>query len=107
MQLFLQFYLRDNYYFPDRYLNIEFELLRRDIDRLSGLFGRLDVTIEKLTEVSNNVSRMLAVHENRISQQEELLKNVVKIGVFINKYDEEEGGGYPPSWVVVIFEDVL
>jgi len=32
----------------------------------------LDSAIEKIAEVNNNVSRMLAVHEQRISKQEEI-----------------------------------
>jgi hypothetical protein len=32
----------------------------------------LDSAIEKIAEVNNNVSRMLAVHEERITKQEEI-----------------------------------
>ena len=35
------------------------------------IHGRLDTAIEKITEVSNCINRMLAVHEERLSQQEE------------------------------------
>ena len=36
------------------------------------LSQRLDSAIEKIAEVNNNVSRMLAVHEERISKQEQI-----------------------------------
>ena len=38
---------------------------------MNVIHGRLDTAIEKLTEVSNCINRMLAVHEERIGQQEE------------------------------------
>ena len=34
--------------------------------------SKLDAAIEKIAEVNNNVSRMLAVHEERISKQEDI-----------------------------------
>ena len=62
---------------PD--VKIDIEILKRDIDRFSGLFDRLDTTIEKLTEVSGGINRMLAVHENRLEQQEELTKHFITL----------------------------
>jgi len=62
---------------PD--VKIDVEILKRDIDRFSGLFDRLDTTIEKLTEVSGGINRMLAVHENRLEQQEELTKHFITL----------------------------
>ena len=34
---------------------------------------RLDVAIEKLTDVSNSIHRMLAVHEEKLARQEEAI----------------------------------
>ncbi len=62
---------------PD--VKVDVEILKRDIDRFSGLFDRLDTTIEKLTEVSGGINRMLAVHENRLEQQEELTKHFITL----------------------------
>ena len=52
-------------------LTTEVELLKREVGSMNVIHGRLDTAIEKLTEVSNCINRMLAVHEERISQQEE------------------------------------
>lgn len=52
-------------------LATEVELLKREVGSMNVIHGRLDMAIEKLTEVSNCINRMLAVHEERISQQEE------------------------------------
>ena len=48
--------------------------LQKDMAQIGPLVERLDITIEKLTEVSSNVSTLLAVHDNRIEFQEKLLE---------------------------------
>ncbi len=60
-------------------MKTDVELLKRDIDRLGVLFDKLDITIEKLTEVSSSLNRMLAVHENRLVQQEESTRTLFGI----------------------------
>jgi len=44
--------------------------LQRDMAQVGQLVDRLDVTIEKLTEVSTTVSQLLAVQANRLEVQE-------------------------------------
>lgn len=53
----------------------EVELLKKEVGNMNVIHGRLDTAIEKLTEVSNCINRMLAVHEERISQQESTQHN--------------------------------
>jgi|694.fasta_scaffold15375_15 chromosome segregation ATPase len=60
----------------DSNLRTDVEILKRDMHQLNGLFTRLDVTIEKLGEVSSNLTRMLAVHENKLEKQEEADKQL-------------------------------
>ena len=57
---------------PENDLSTEVELLKREVGNMNVIHGRLDTAIEKLTEVSNCINRMLAVHEEKISQQEEV-----------------------------------
>ena len=56
---------------PENDLSTEVELLKREVKSMNVIHGRLDTAIEKLTEVSNCINRMLAVHEERLGQQEE------------------------------------
>ena len=56
---------------PENDLSTEVELLKREVGNVNVIHGRLDTAIEKLTEVSNCINRMLAVHEERLGQQEE------------------------------------
>ena len=52
--------------------NVKVAILEERLGNFEALVTRLDSAIEKIAEVNNNVSRMLAVHEQRISKQEEI-----------------------------------
>ena len=52
-------------------METEVQLIKRDIEDIKSIHGRLDVAIDKLTDVSNCINRMLAVHEEKLSRQEE------------------------------------
>ena len=52
-------------------LETEVQLLKRDIEDIKSIHTRLDVAIDKLTDVSNSIHRMLAVHEEKLARQEE------------------------------------
>ena len=52
-------------------LETEVQLIKRDIEDDKSIHGRLDVAIDKLTDVSNCINRMLAVHEEKLARQEE------------------------------------
>jgi len=51
---------------------IKLAVLEEKLQNFETLVSRLDSAIEKIAEVNNNVSRMLAVHEERITKQEEI-----------------------------------
>ena len=49
----------------------DIELLKSKVSDMEKLHVRLDDAIGKISEVSNCINRMLAVHEEKLSQQEE------------------------------------
>ena len=51
---------------------IKVAVLEERLENFEAFVSKLDSAIEKIAEVNNNVSRMLAVHEERISKQEEI-----------------------------------
>ena len=51
---------------------VKVAVLETRLENFEALVARLDSAIEKIAEVNNNVSRMLAVHEQRITKQEEI-----------------------------------
>ena len=54
-------------------LETKVKLLEKEMHDRKGVFQRLDIAIEKLTDVSNSINRMLAVHEEKIARQEEAI----------------------------------
>ena len=52
-------------------IELDVELLKKEVSDMKEIHGRLDTAITKITDVSNCINRMLAVHEERLGQQEE------------------------------------
>ena len=53
-------------------VNVQITGLKKDIENVTNLNARLDTAIEKLTDVSTSIKQMLAVHEEKISRQEQI-----------------------------------
>ena len=53
-------------------LKVELAGIKKDIENVNTLNGRLDTAIEKLTDVSTSIKQMLAVHEEKIQRQEQI-----------------------------------
>ena len=51
---------------------IKVAVLEERLQNFESVVSKLDAAIEKIAEVNNNVSRMLAVHEERISKQADI-----------------------------------
>ena len=56
-------------------LETEVKLLKKELEDQRKIHDRLDIAIEKLTDVSNCINRMLAVHEEKLTRQEEALES--------------------------------
>jgi hypothetical protein len=53
-------------------LKVQIAGLKKDIENVNNLNNRLDVAIDKLTDVSTSIKQMLAVHEEKIGRQEQI-----------------------------------
>ena len=51
---------------------VKLALVEQKLEDLKPIILKIDAAIEKLSEVNTTVSRMLAVHEERITKQEEV-----------------------------------
>ena len=60
--------------------------LKSDMAQINVLVDRIDVTIEKLTEVSKNISELLAVQANRLEFQEKITQ---QLSVLMEKRRDE------------------
>ncbi len=54
-------------------LATDVEILKREVADMKLIHGRLDNAITKITDVSNSINRMLAVHEEKLGNQEEAI----------------------------------
>ena len=72
---------------------IKVAVLEEKLQNFESVVSKLDAAIEKIAEVNNNVSRMLAVHEERISKQEEIDSILFdKIDKLRDKMDRDHDG---------------
>ena len=74
-------------------LETEVKLLKKELEDQAKIHDRLDIAIEKLTDVSNTIQRMLAVHEEKLTRQEEAIFEAeqqieVRRGELMIKIDE-------------------
>ena len=53
-------------------IKVDIESLKKDIENINNIHGRLDTAIDKLTDVSTSIKSMLAVHEEKIQRQEQV-----------------------------------
>ena len=53
-------------------IKVDIESLRKDIENVNTINGRIDTAIDKLTDVSTSIKSMLAVHEEKITRQEKV-----------------------------------
>tara|TARA_E500000318_G_C3406814_1_gene151961 strand:+ start:179 stop:511 length:333 start_codon:yes stop_codon:yes gene_type:complete len=79
-------------------IRTDVELLKKDVHSISRLVDKLDVAIDKLTDVTNCLNRMIAVQEQKLDQQEQddnYLKEV------ITKIDKRVSAIERWKWLVV------
>lgn len=69
---------------------VKVAVLEEKVDHFEKMVSKLDSAIEKIAEVNSNVSRMLAVHEERITKQEETDELLFsKVDKFRDKVDRD------------------
>ena len=54
-------------------LTTDVEILKREVADMKLIHGRLDNAISKITDVSNSINRMLAVHEEKLASQDDAI----------------------------------
>ena len=55
----------------DKDVLIDIAGLKKDVENVQTIHGRLDTAIDRLTDVSTSIKQMLAVHEEKITRQEQ------------------------------------
>jgi DNA repair exonuclease SbcCD ATPase subunit len=57
---------------PQPASSTDLELLKKDVNMLSGFMVKLDTAIDKLTDVANSLDRVIAVHEEKLEAHERI-----------------------------------
>ena len=71
-------------------LETEVALVKNDVSQIGNLFEKLEVALDKITDVNNSISQMLAVHEKRLSEGDREFKEMKQdLSIAENKFDNE------------------
>ena len=57
-------------------LETKVAVLEHDLKQVQVVFGRLDLAIEKIGDVSNCINKMLAVHDEKLDRQENVNEDI-------------------------------
>ena len=60
-------------------LTTDLQVLKNEVDQVANVNNKLDNAIEKLTDISGSIKSMLAVHEEKLSKQEEIDKAIFNL----------------------------
>ena len=80
--------------FEEQDIRTDVELLKKDVHSISRLVDKLDVAIDKLTDVTNCLNRMIAVQEEKLASQEAEDKHLHKQVQIIYKRVKANNIGY-------------
>ena len=71
-------------------LETEVALVKNDVSQIGNLFEKLEVALDKITDVNNSISQMLAVHEQRLTEGDrEFIEMKQELNLAENKFDNE------------------
>ena len=71
-------------------LETEVALVKKDVNQIGQLFSKLETALDKITDVSNNIGQILAVHEQRLQHGEEEFETMkTDIVAAEHKFDNE------------------
>lgn len=55
---------------------VEIQLVKKDVELLSKLYGKFDDTIDKMQSVANDISRIVYLQEQKFEQQEKVNREI-------------------------------
>ena len=60
-------------------LATDVQVLKSEVEQVANVNSKLDNAIDKLTDISGSIKSMLAVHEEKLSKQEEIDKAIFNL----------------------------
>lgn len=58
------------------HLKTDVQIIKRDIGAIQNFSVKIDDAIEKMAEVSNSISKMLIVHENKLQNHDQMIDGI-------------------------------
>jgi DNA repair exonuclease SbcCD ATPase subunit len=58
---------------------IDIELLKKDVNILTSLCEKLDISIDKMQEIASNLSRLVSLQQQRLEIQEKTTKEIESV----------------------------
>lgn len=80
-------------------LGTEVKILQKDLITFQSILDKFDTTISKLTEVSNNLAKVIAVQDSKIESQEKAIEIIHKR---ITDTQEELGSQLNEHYKVIV-----
>lgn len=59
-------------------LDTELAVVKNELSQMGQLFSKLEIALDKITDVSNNIGQLLAVHERRLEDGEQEFEDMKK-----------------------------
>jgi len=60
-------------------LATDLQVLKNEVEQVANVNNKLDAAIDKLTDISGSIKSMLAVHEEKLSKQEDIDKAIFNL----------------------------
>src|SRR6056300_151794 len=60
-------------------LATDVQILKNEVEQVANVNSKLDAAIDKLTDISGSIKSMLAVHEEKLSKQEDIDKAIFNL----------------------------
>jgi len=60
-------------------LATDLQVLKNEVEQVANVNNKLDSAIDKLTDISGSIKSMLAVHEEKLSKQEDIDKAIFNL----------------------------
>ena len=60
-------------------LATDVQILKSEVEQVASVNNKLDAAIDKLTDISGSIKSMLAVHEEKLSKQEDIDKAIFNL----------------------------
>lgn len=86
-------------------LETKVAVIEHDLKQIQVVFGRLDLAIEKIGDVSNCINKMLAVHDTKLEAQENVNEDIYQ-SLEVHRQETKESNAELHSRITTITREL-